>query len=54
MTAPIQPTPQIWVNADRTVMVVRWALQDVITVSLRKTSDDVWGPPIAVRPENER
>ena len=43
---PLPPQCELWVNADRTVLVRRWPDSDQVEVALRETPDHTWGPPI--------
>jgi hypothetical protein len=42
---------QLWVNAERTILVRRWA-NGKVEVSKRETPAHTWGPPIPMEKEN--
>jgi hypothetical protein len=43
------PPDQLWVNAERTILVRFWGSGEGKEVALRDSSDHVWGPPIPIK-----
>ena len=44
---PVEPAPyRLWINAERTVLVRVWQLNEQMEVAFREHPDDTWGPPV--------
>lgn len=44
---PVEPAPyRLWINAERTVLVRVWQLNETMEVMLREHPDATWGPAI--------
>jgi hypothetical protein len=48
--SPAATGKRLWVNADRTVLVVLWDT-GVMETAVRETSDHIWGPPMRMTEE---